>query len=132
MFKGTEFLQIGLKHSTLGTVTLYPKAGENGQLKTGGFQNEIDITGSGEPIVKKKRVPWEVECPPIAWNKSGTDLIKTIQDLIDSYEEIDCTFELADGSIWTGKGSIIDELKGATYDGTIPLKISGGGKLAKL
>lgn len=132
MFKGVEFLQIGLKHSSLGSVTLYPKAGENGQLQIGGYQNEVETTGSGEAIVKKKRVPWVVECPPIAWNKSGTDLIKIMQDLIDSFEEVDCTFELTDGSIWTGKGSLIDELKGATYDGTIPLKISGGGKLIKL
>jgi hypothetical protein len=135
MYIGCDFKQIGIKHSELGTVTLYPKAGENGQIETGGYTTESDpkgITGSGEAIYKQTIGRWVVETPPIAWKRSGVDTLDQIKAISNSFEEIDCTFELADGTIWIGKGKIVGEIKGATLDATIPLKFEGGGKLTRI
>jgi hypothetical protein len=135
MYIGCDFKQIGIKHSELGTVTLYPKAGENGQIETGGYTTESDpkgITGSGEAIYKQTIGRWVVETPPIAWKRSGTDTLDQIKAIANSFEEIDCTFELADGTIWVGKGKIVGDIKGATLDATIPLKFEGGGKLTRI
>ena len=135
MFIGCDFLQIGLKHSTLGTLTVYPKAGENGQIETGGLTTESDpkgITGSGEAIYKQTIGRWVVETPPIAWKRQGTDTLNLVKAMASSFEEVDCTFELAGGTIWIGKGKIVGEIKGATFDATIPLKFEGGGKLTSL
>lgn len=134
-FIGCDFLQVGLKHPTLGTVNLYPKAGENGQIEIGGITTESEpkgITGSGEAIYKMSVGRWVVETPPIAWKRSGTDTLQTVQDMAADFEEIDCTFQLRDGSIYIGKGKIVGEIKGASYDSTIPLKFEGGGKLQKI
>jgi hypothetical protein len=135
MFIGCDFLQIGIKHSELGTVTLYPKGGENGQIEPGGYTTESDpkgITGSGEPIYKQTIGRWVVETPPIAWKRSGVDTLDQIKKIANSFEEIDCTFELADGTIWVGKGKIVGDIKGATFDANIPMKFEGGGKLTKI
>ena len=134
-FIGCDFLQIGIKHATLGTFTLYPKAGENGQIEIGGIYTESDdkgITGSGEPIYKQTVKRWVVETPPIAWNRSGSDTLLAMQQLGSSFEEIDCTFELTDGSIYIGKGKLVDVPKGASFDSTIPIKMEGGGILQKI
>lgn len=135
MFVGCDLKQIGIKHSTLGTVVLYPKAGENAQIEFGGTTAESDpkgITGSGEAIYKMTVGRWVVETPPIAWKRSTIDTIQQVKDIAKSFEEIDCTFELADGSIYAGKGKIVGEVKGATFDSTIPLKFEGGGELEKM
>ncbi len=135
MYIGCDFKQIGIKHSELGTVTLYPKAGENGQIETGGYTTESDpkgITGSGEAIYKQTIGRWVVETPPIAWKRSGPDTLDQVKSISNSFEEIDCTFELADGTIWVGKGKIVGDIKGATFDATIPLKFEGGGKLTRI
>jgi hypothetical protein len=135
MYIGCDFKQIGIKHSELGTVTLYPKGGENGQIETGGYTTESDpkgITGSGEAIYKQTIGRWVVETPPIAWKRSGLDTLDQVKSISNSFEEIDCTFELADGTIWVGKGKIVGEIKGATLDATIPLKFEGGGKLTRI
>lgn len=135
MFIGCDFLQVGIRHSTLGTLTLYPKAGENGQIETGGLTTESDpkgITGSGEAIYKQTIGRWVVETPPIAWKRQGADTLDAVKAIASSFEEIDCTFELADGSIYIGKGKIVGEIKAATFDATIPLKFEGGGKLTKI
>lgn len=135
MFTGCDFKQIGIKHSSLGTVMLYPKAGENGQIEPGGYTTESDpkgVTGSGEAIYKQSIGRWVVETPPIAWKRSGIDTLNQVKAIADSFEECDCTFELADGTIWVGKGKIVGDIKGATFDATIPLKFEGGGKLTRI
>jgi hypothetical protein len=135
MFQGADFLQIGIRHTTLGTLTLYPKGGENGQIDYGGLETESDqksITGAGEAIYKTSVKRWAVEAPPIAWQKSGTDTMQKVNDFKNSYQECDFTFELASGDIWIGKGRIVGEVKGATLDSTVPLKFEGGGKLTKI
>lgn len=134
MFVGCDFLQIGVKHS-LGTFVFYPKAGENGQIDTGGNSTESDtkgITGSGEAIYKMTVGRWAVETPPIAWKRAGGDTLEDAKKIANSFEEADFTFELADGSIYVGKGKIVGEIKGATFDANIPMKFEGGGKLIKI
>jgi len=132
---GCDFLQIGLRHSTLGSVILFPKAGENGQIEVGGTTTESDpkgITGSGEAIYKASVVRWVVEAPAIAWKRTGTDLQTILKNMSSSLEELDCTFELVDGTIWVGRGKIVGEIKAATLDATIPIKFEGGGKLSRI
>lgn len=132
---GCDFLQIGIKHSTLGTLTLKPKAGENGQIETGGYVTESDpkgITGSGEAIYKQTIGRWVVESPPIAWGRQGNDTLDQIKAISGSFEEADFTYELADGTIWVGRGKIVGDIKGATFDATIPLKMEGGGQLTRI
>ena len=135
MFVGCDFLSIGIKSSVLGSLTLYPKAGENGQIEEGGITTESDVnglTGSGSAIYKMKVGRWVVETPPIAWNRQGSDTLSLIQAMASEIGEQDFTFTLADGKIKIGKGKIVGEVKGATFDATIPLKFEGGGKLTTI
>lgn len=132
---GCDVLQWTAKHSELGTFTFYPKAGENAQIDLGGFSTESDdkgVTGSGESIYKIGNHRWVVELPPIAWKRKGSSTLADLDSLNQSFEEIDNTFTLSDGSIFVGRGRIVDTTKGATYDATIPVKIEGGGKLRQL
>lgn len=136
-FIGCDLKQISIKHPTLGSVVIYPKAGENAQIELGGITTESDpkgIAGSGEAIYKKNVGRWVVETAPIAWKRAvaDSDTLKVIQNIAASFEESDFTFELADGVIYVGRGMIVGEIKGATFDATIPLKMEGGGQLAQI
>ena len=132
---GCDVVQWTAKHSELGTFTFYPKAGENAQIDVGGYSTESDdkgVTGAGESVYKIGNRRWVVELPPIAWKRKGSSTLADLDSLNQSFEEIDCTFTLADGTIYVGRGRIVDAIKGATYDATIPVKLEGGGKLRQL
>jgi hypothetical protein len=132
MFIGCDVVSIDLNWGSEGKVSLSPKAGENAQLDPGGYTTESDkkgITGDGQAIYKMSIGRWAMETPPIAWQKTGTNNLTTVKAIAASFLEGTVTITLADGTLYSGKGKIVDEIKVATFDSTFPIKLEGTGAL---
>lgn len=125
--------EITFNHPTLGSGTLKPISGEDFTLSLGGFKtlDEDVITSDGEKIDKITNSAWMAE-GSVRWaSQTGLDLEK-IKNLSGSTDNSDWTFELMDGSIYGGFGKPVGDIQGSTKDGTISIKLTGGGGLRQI
>jgi hypothetical protein len=133
-FVGGDILEISYKHSTLGSGTWFPKAGEDMTVDKGGYVSSDasdDITGDGQAINKLTRKRWSCEVS-VAWYSSITDELDQAQKLAGSPLDADFTFTHINGTIWGGKGRPVGDIQGSTKDAQMKIKISGGGTLDKI
>lgn len=128
-----DIKEITFNHPTLGSGTFKPIAGEDATFDVGGRRtlDEDVITSDGEKINKITMMPWKYESP-VRWAAStGLDLEKLVA-LSGNPEDADWTFELMDETIYGGKGRPVGDFVGSSKDGTIPIKLSGGGGLRQI
>lgn len=133
-FQGGDFIEVTYNHPTLGGGTFFLKAGEDVTLNDGGFRVEDDmgaIAGNGEIIKKSNRMRWAVE-GPVAWNMTTTNELRVLSDLAGDPVDADWTFTHQNTQIWVGVGTVVGDIPGSGQDATIPVKISGGGRLTKI
>lgn len=131
---GGDIIEITSNHPILGSITLFPKSSEDSTFNTGGFRAEDDmakIAGDGSSIRTLNRNRWSVELP-IAWDMNDANEIDKLTALAESPVESDWTFTSINGTVWGGKGSPVGEIPGNGNTVLITLKVSGGGKLAKI
>lgn len=131
---GGDVFELTYNHPTLGSGSLFVKAGEDTTFNTGGFRTEDDmnaVAGNGQSIVKKNRMRWAFE-GPVAWNMVTTNEIAVLSSLAGDTEDAQWTISHINGSIWSGLGTVVGEIPGSGQDATITLKISGGGQLTKI
>ena len=125
--------EITFNHPTFGSGTFKPISGEDFTLNLGGKKtlDEDTITSDGEKIDKITNSPWMAE-GSIRWDsKTGLDLEK-LYSLSGAVENTVFTFELMDGSIYGGTGRPVGDMQGSTKDGTISIKLTGGGRLRQI
>ena len=128
-----DIKEITFNHPTLGSGTFKPIAGEDSTFDLGGRKtlDEGTITSDGEKVDKINMMPWMVETT-VRWSASqGLDL-ERLTALSGNPEQSDWTFELMDETIYGGKGKIVGDIQGSGQNGTIGIKITGGGGLRQI
>lgn len=131
---GGDLQEIIIAHPTVGTVTLFPKAGEDSTFNPGGIRNDDDnagIDGGGRMIVKKSRTRWSLEAT-ISNDMNGTQEMEQLVAIAASNEEANITITHINGAIYKGKGTIVGDINPSGMNATIGIKLAGGGSLAQL
>lgn len=133
-YVGGDLIEVTWNHNTLGDGSFFIKGGEDASIDTGGFRSEDDnaaVAGDGQMIDKINRKRWSVEAP-IAWDRTVKNEIEHLAEL--AADPLPATFTFSDphGTIWSGYGKPVGDIVGSTQDATVPMKISGGGRLSKI
>lgn len=96
--------------------------------KAGGAENEVELNGDGTGRVVQSLVAWSVASLNAAYQDARGDQ-EFLQGIADAGEEVNMTFTWPGNVTWGGKGMITGEIVANTKNLTIPLTLSGGGKL---
>lgn len=131
---GGDILEITYNHPTLGSGTLFPKASEDSTFDPGGVRGNDDanmITGNGQSIRQLNRVRWSFDVV-IAWDMNSSDEVEKLSKMAGDPDEADWTISHINGTIYSGKGAPVGDIKGNGNTATTPLKVSGGGALKKI
>lgn len=103
--------------------------------KIGGFQNELQMNGDGTARVVKTRQGWALSGLNIDVNDARGDH-EFLQDIVDGVgADVDgfypCALEYASGAVWSGKGTIIDELAYGSQNTTAGVSLAGPNQLTR-
>lgn len=133
-YTGGDIKSIAFNHPTLGSGTIYPKAGEDGTIDLGGYTASDDaanITSQGQMIdvITAKRGSFEIVC---AWDMNDKDELNKVNDMAASPILGDWTINHISGAVYGGKGKPVGDIKGSTNGSTFTLKLSFEGKINKL
>ena len=115
---------------TLDGRTFSVAADADASIKLGGFENEVQSNGDGTARVIKTRVPFSADGLAVSVDDDNGDH-EFIQALADRKAAFPLTLTLASGAIWQGTGQITGEVPRSSQNTTIPLNISGAGKLSR-
>lgn len=129
-----DLIEITWTHPRLGSGSFYPKSNEDGTMDLGGFggaDEANDVDGAGRNIRKINRKKWFVDIP-ITWDPNNKNELDVVNELAGDPEETEFTVSHISGVVWGATGAPVGDVQGNTNAGTIPLKISGGGKLKKI
>ncbi len=131
---GGDIISASYNHPTLGSGTIWPKAGEDSTFDLGGFRSDDSedmIDGAGEMIDKLNRKRWgcEMTC---AWDNNNRQDLEKVVLLAASPVMATWTVSHISGAVYKGTGKPVGDLKGNGNDATFPLKIAGGGILKKI
>jgi hypothetical protein len=135
MYTGGDIKTITYNHPSLGSGTLFPKAGEDGTLDPGGYTSADDaagVTGNGQnliDIITAKRASFEILC---AWDMADADELDTVNNMAASPLLADWTITHISGAVYGGKGKPVGDVQGSTGAATFALKLAFEGKLSKL
>ena len=128
---GGDIQEISYSNGTVGSGTIYVKSGETSTFDTGGFRNELNVDGAGQPITVKTRVPWSMEVTA-AWDMNTREDIEKLSAIAESLDDTTWDITHINGVIYSGVGTVTGDIKGDGKEATISLKVMGGGELAKL
>lgn len=131
---GGDIIELTCNHPTKGSVTIYPKAGEDSTLILGGFRVEDEDTGvdgSGRNIKKMTRKRWSADIV-CAWDNNLAKELEAVIGMAESPEDGEWTITHVSGAVYAGTGCPVGDLEGAMNAATFKLKIAGGGKLVKI
>lgn len=129
-----DILEITFNHPTLGSGIFNPKSTEDTTYDLGGFRsddNEDGVDGAGNMIDRMTRKRWSFEAP-IAWDANNAETLEKLNALAASPVQAQWTITSINGTVYGGQGKPVGDLKGNGANGTIQLKVSGGGKLKKV
>lgn len=128
---GGDIIEITYNHPTVGAGVLYPKAGEDSTWDLGGIRSADEangIDGGGRNIDQMTRVRWFVEST-VSWDMNDTKELEKLNAMAGDPTPADWTLSHINGTIYKGKGKPVGDIQGNGNAATIPLKVSGGGKL---
>lgn len=131
---GGDILNATFNHPTLGSGTVFPKAGEDSTLDLGGFRSNDDdaaVDGSGEMIdqINRKRPSAELT---VAWDDNVRDDLLKVVKMAGSPIKAVWTITRVNGSVYKITGKPVGDLKGAMNTATFPLKIAGSGQAEQI
>lgn len=127
---GGDIVEIGFSNDDAGSGTLYLKSDETSTFDTGGHTNEVTVDGAGNTVIKKVRKPWMFE-GTVSWDMNTREDMEAVQKLADSLTETTFDITHINGTVWGGKGTVDGDIQGDGNEGSIPITLKGGGKLAK-
>ncbi len=131
---GGDIISASFKHPTIGSGTIFPKAGESSTLDLGGIRSddsEDGVDGSGEMIDKMTRKRWGGEMVA-AWDNNVRQELEKVTLLAASPVPATWIISHISGAVYKGTGKPVGDLKGAADNATFPLKLGGGGQLKKI
>ena len=123
---GGDITEISVKHPTIGSFTLYPKANEGNTFDPGGIRNNDDassIAGNGDLVVSKNRVRGHFEVLLASDLNQREDILK-IKELAADPVPAEWTFSLINGSVWAGSGIPVGDLSADINAATFTLKVA--------
>lgn len=125
-----DLIECRFNNPDVGTGTFFFKSGEDSSLDRGGFRasDPLAMSGDGQAIITKNRMPWEVE-GTLVWYRNTTMTLEQLVALVESNNDTTFTYFWVNGAIDTAVGTIVGDIKGSHQDATIPIKMSGGGKV---
>lgn len=129
-----DILEVTFNHSVIGSGIFYPKANEESKYDLGGFRSEDDangVDGGGNMIDKMSQSRWMFEVP-ISWDANDKETLEKLNALAASPISAEWGITSINGTVYSGTGKPVGELSGNGMNGTIQLKVSGGGKLKKV
>lgn len=133
MAVGGDIREIQWNHPTLGSGTLFPKAGEASSYDLGGFRGEDDangLDGGGNTIRVLKQNRWFFEVP-VSNDMNIKNELEKINAMCGDPQEATWTITHINGTVYVGTGAPVGELKFDGMASTFPFKVSGGGNLVK-
>jgi len=131
---GGDLIEATYNNPTLGTGVFYFKGSEDGTFNLGGLTTQDDsamVDGSGTAIRIMNQKMWSVE-GVVSWDMNTNNELEKLQALTSEPTESAWTFSHVGKTVWAGKGFPVGDIAGNTGLATFPLKIGGGGKLAKV
>ncbi len=134
MATGGDIIEITYNHPTLGSGTIFPKAGEDSTYETGGFRTNDDansIDGGGNMINQMNRVRPFFEM--VIANDMNTDsTLEKLVALAGSPVLADWTVSIVNGVTYGIKGKPVGDLSADINKSTFKLKIAGSGVAKKI
>lgn len=133
MAVGGDIIEVTFNHPVLGSGTLYPKAGEASTFDLGGFRgtdedNGVDGGGSTIRSLSQKRWSFEV---PISNDMNIKNELEKISAMAGDPLEATWTITHINGSVYSGTGAPVGDVKLNGLDTLVTLKVAGGAKLEK-
>ena len=131
---GGDILEVTCNHPTEGSLTFATKSNESYTLDPGGFRSNDDanmITGNGVFVDQVNRVRWSFEGALMVDFGSGNELEK-LTAMSESSDLGTWTISMISGDVFTGKGKPVGDIQADSNTAQMTVKLSGGGKLAKL
>lgn len=108
---------------------IFPVASDaeaNKQL--GGFTNEVQSNGDGTARKIMTRVPWSIDGLQVEINNDKGDH-EFLQEIANDKDYVSIEMELADGTVYVGTGTVVDEIQASSQNTTATIKVSGPGEL---
>jgi hypothetical protein len=133
MAVGGDITEITVNHPSLGSKTLFPKAGEDSTYDTGGFRSNDDansVDGGGNDIVQLTRNRWSFQVV-ISNDFNTNNEMEYLSSLSASPVDADWTFTNINGTVYGGKGRPVGDVQANGNNTQISLKVAGGGSLKK-
>lgn len=131
---GGDIIEITFNHPTLGSGVLFPKAGEDSTYDLGGFRSNDDaqmIDGAGQMIDQMNRARWSFEAQ-IAYDMNDVGELENMVALAGDPVPAEWTFTNKNGTVYGGTGKPVGDLAANGNSAGFPLKVAGGGILAKI
>jgi hypothetical protein len=129
-----DIREITWNHAVLGSGILLPKSSEDSTYNLGGFRSDDDangIDGGGNVINKMTQTRWSFECA-VAWDANDKEELEKLVALASNPVAATWTITSINGTVYGGKGHPVGEINGSGANGTIQLKVAGGGSLKKI
>ena len=131
---GGDIKEVTYNHPTLGSGSFFPKSGEGSTFDPGGFRVSDDansVDGAGNNIKKINAVRWSCEVV-ISHDMNIREEAEKISALAADPVDAEWTISHINGTVYGGKGGPVGDITFDANEGTMPLKIGGGGKLKKI
>ncbi len=100
------------------------------QLKTGGFENEVQANGNGTARLIKTRVPFSVDGAPVEIDHDRNDL-EYLQELSNAIDFFPVAVTLASSTTYQGSAQIVGEMQASTQNATASVSLMGPGILTQ-
>lgn len=108
---------------------IFPVASDaEANKKLGGFENEVQANGDGSARKIMTRVPWSIDGLQVEINNAKGDH-EFLQEIADSFDYVSIELELADGTVYAGTGTVVDEIQGSSQSATATIKVAGPANL---
>jgi hypothetical protein len=131
MAVGGDIIELSYNHPTVGSGILLPKANESSTFDKGGFRSDDDangIDGGGNAIRKMNRVRWSAEML-VSHDSNVKKEYDKVVSMSQSPLPATWTITHVNGSIYSGEGFPVGDLKFNGNDATFSIKVAGSNLL---
>ena len=132
-YNGGDIIEISYNHPTVGSGVLSPVASQDNEYDLGGVRTDDDenkVTSKGEAIYTMNNKRWKVTAL-VTSDMNVRKEFEKIDAMSSSIDEATWSFLHINGTVYSGKGKPVGDLKLNVNQSTFSLIISGGNLLAQ-
>jgi hypothetical protein len=134
MAVGGDILEIAYKHPTIESGVWYPVASEDSTFDLGGVRTTDDdngVDGGGRIIKEMMNKRWSFE-GTISWDANLSNELDKATLLAADPVDTEFTVTSINGTVWSGTGTVVGDVKGSGKTARMSLKLAGAGKMKKI